>query len=110
MIEFEEEFFRNFHMNVDEFKILYDRLKHRLEPQNTRPDIISGKQRLAITLEYLAGGAAFERYSASVYRISRSSTSNIIFKLEYATLLGLNRWKTHSHKKTSQCWLHILQL
>lgn len=72
MVNFEEEFARNFHMNVDEFNALYERLENKLEPKNTRLDIISGKQRLAFTLEYLAGGAAFERYSASVYRISRT--------------------------------------
>lgn len=51
MIDFEQEFTNNFHMNVNEFNVLYDRLKHRLEPQNTRADIISGKQRLVVTLE-----------------------------------------------------------
>lgn len=51
MINFEAEFTRNFHMTVDEFDTLYDRLKHRLEPQDTRADIISGKQRFAFTLE-----------------------------------------------------------
>lgn len=38
-------------MTVAEFEILYNKLKHRLEPKKTRPDIIAGKERLALTLE-----------------------------------------------------------
>lgn len=104
MANFEEEFTRNFHMNVDEFNVLYDRLKHRLEPKNTRVDTISGKQRLAFTLEYLAGGAAFERYSASVYRISRSSTSQIL--METCQIIYEELAETEFPTFSREFWLH----
>lgn len=38
-------------MAVPEFETLYGKLKHRLEPRHTRPDVIGGKERLALTLE-----------------------------------------------------------
>lgn len=104
MVNFEEEFARNFHMTVDEFNILYDRLKHKLEPKHTRADIISGKQRLAFTLEYLAGGAAFERYSASVYRISRSSTSKII--METSKIIYEELARTEFPKFSKEFWMN----
>lgn len=104
MVNFEEEFTRNFHMNVEEFNVLYDRLKDRLEPQHTRADIISGKQRLVLTLEYLAGGAMFERYSASVYRISRSSTSKII--METCKIIYEELAKTEFPKFSEQFWMN----
>ena len=53
---------------------------------------------------YLAGGAAFERYSASVYRISRSSASKIIMdtcKIIYEELA-----KTEFPKYTKEFWLN----
>lgn len=73
------EFVQNFHMEEEQFEELFQRVKHRLEPKRcTRPDGIGAKHRLAYTLEYLAGGPFFERYAASNYRISKSSSCNII--------------------------------
>lgn len=103
MVNFEQEFTRNFHMNVDEFNELYNRLAHRLEKQHTRNDVISGKQRLVITLEYLAGGAAFERYIGSVYRVSSTTVSRII--METSKIIYEELARTEFPKFTRQFWM-----
>lgn len=52
MTEWAPEFTRNFHMTVEQFEDLYQRLHHRLLPKkDIRPDAIGPKQRLAYTLE-----------------------------------------------------------
>lgn len=52
MIEWRPEFAKNFHMNMEQFDELCQRLRHRLEAKKySRPDCISSKHRLAYTLE-----------------------------------------------------------
>lgn len=51
MKNFEEEFIRNFHMTPMEFDALFERVRHRIEPEITRDDVIFGEERLALTLE-----------------------------------------------------------
>lgn len=53
----------------------------------------------------MAGGAAFERYSASVYRISRSSVSKIV--LETCTVIYEELAKTEFPIYTEDFWLNI---
>lgn len=52
---------------------------------------------------YLAGGPAYERYSASIYRISRSSASKII--METCEVIYEELSKTEFPKYTKQFWL-----
>lgn len=72
-------FNENFHMDLNSFDMLYDRLKERLTFKiNTRPvDRIPEKLRLAIVLEYLASGS-IGRHMSSIYRISQSSFAVIL--------------------------------
>lgn len=52
MIEWKDEFTKNFHMNLEQFEELFAIVRHRLEPKkNSRPDMIDAKHRLAYTLE-----------------------------------------------------------
>ncbi|XP_053691462.1 uncharacterized protein LOC128739978 [Sabethes cyaneus] len=108
MREWSDQFTQNFHMSPDLFDELYKKTRHRLEPKrNTRPDGISAKQRLVYTLEYLAGGPCFERYSASTYRISKASSSNII--RQTCQIIYEELAKTEFMTYTSENWTRVAE-
>lgn len=79
MSKHERTFSENFHMTPSDFEAIYNRVKDELAcKKNTRPDDrIDPRQKLAMTLEYLASGS-LQRHIASNYRVSRSAFGNII--------------------------------
>lgn len=81
-------FSENFHMDVASFNMIFARVQKHLECiLNTRPkDRICPKLRLAIVLEFLASGT-ISRHISSVYRISKSSFSQIVSQVCNCNLL-----------------------
>lgn len=60
MVKHEPAFKENFHMDVQNFNYIFDKIKHRfnykcrrLNKKSSRPDMISAKQKLAMVLEYV---------------------------------------------------------
>lgn len=79
MSKHERTFRENFHMTPSNFEDIYNRVKDELAfKKDTRSnDRIDPRQKLAMTLEYLASGS-LQRHIASNYRVSKSSFGNII--------------------------------
>lgn len=72
-----EYFFAYFRMTATKFEELLTLVACHLKPKNTRPDIISPAERLAITLRFLATGDAQQTISFN-FRVGRSTICSIV--------------------------------
>ena len=100
-----EYFFRYFRMNPERFDHLLELVGDKIVKKDTRfRKSISAKERLAVTLKFLASGDAQQSISYS-YRIGKSTVSKIIAETCEAIYQSLDKYLCAP--KDSNDWLRI---
>lgn len=104
MLQSPQHFHQNFHMGIASFAAILKQISPRLLPvNNTRRDLVTPIERLAIVLEYLAHGGDAQRI-ASLHRISLASMLKFIDQVCGAVVAEL---KSGFMPFSEQNWLHI---